>query len=153
MFEGLPIGPQEKWANEASDQPQSPGWKPHFKMEGLSSLQDLLRQGDWLIKVNLNDAYLTVPMHPDHQSCLCFTIKAVDYQLLLVHIATSIKNTIVFGIIATFNTNRRRRDMTLHMTVLSTDLVETYSNSFLSFIIQHPDNTKPVHAQLYQLQT
>ena len=53
---------------------------PHFKMEGLSTLQDLLRQGDWLAKVDLKDAYLTVPVCPEHQCYLRFTIGEVNYQ-------------------------------------------------------------------------
>ena len=40
----------------------------HFKMEGLHLLPDLLQQGDWMAKMHLKDAYLQVPIHPDHQS-------------------------------------------------------------------------------------
>lgn len=32
----------------------------HFKMEGIHTLRELLRQDDWLIKVDLNDAYFMV---------------------------------------------------------------------------------------------
>ena len=36
----------------------------HFKMEGLVTVRGLLRRGDWLVKVDLTDAYLIVPMFP-----------------------------------------------------------------------------------------
>ncbi|XP_056388255.1 uncharacterized protein LOC130283090 [Hyla sarda] len=44
----------------------------HFKMEGIHSLRDLLLPGDWLVKVDLKDAYLTVPIHPESQQFLRF---------------------------------------------------------------------------------
>ena len=34
---------------------------PHFKTEGISTLWDLLRVGDWMVKVDLKDAYFTIP--------------------------------------------------------------------------------------------
>ena len=53
---------------------------PHFKMEGLPTLQDLLRQGDWLVKVDLKDGYFMVPVHPDHHPYLRFVLEGVTYQ-------------------------------------------------------------------------
>ena len=53
---------------------------PHFKMEGLPTLRDLLWQGDWLVKVDLKDVYLTVPIHPEHQCYLQFRVEGVNYQ-------------------------------------------------------------------------
>ena len=30
---------------------------PHFKMEGIHTLKSLLEKGDWLVKIDLKDAY------------------------------------------------------------------------------------------------
>jgi hypothetical protein len=34
----------------------------HFKMEGIHMLQDLLKQGDFMAKIHLKDAYFAVPI-------------------------------------------------------------------------------------------
>ena len=36
---------------------------PHFKLESIQSLKDVLLQNDFMVKVDLKDAYLTVLMH------------------------------------------------------------------------------------------
>ena len=41
----------------------------HFKMEGLP---DLLQSGDWMVKMDIKDAYLQVPINPCHQPLLSF---------------------------------------------------------------------------------
>ena len=43
---------------------------PHFKMENIFSLRDISKKGDWLAKIDLKDAYLTVPMAEAHQKYL-----------------------------------------------------------------------------------
>jgi len=46
---------EEEWSDEASDQPEtveSMGGDPHFKMEGITTLGDLLHQEDWMVKVD-----------------------------------------------------------------------------------------------------
>ncbi|KAM4702972.1 uncharacterized protein WCC33_011531 [Rhinophrynus dorsalis] len=45
----------------------------HFKMEGIHILRDLLLLSDWMIKIDLKDAYLTVPMAPSSQIFLQFS--------------------------------------------------------------------------------
>lgn len=36
---------------------------PHFKMEDMKTAIGLIKQGDWLTKVDIKDAYLHVPLH------------------------------------------------------------------------------------------
>jgi len=52
----------------------------HFKMEGLHLLPDLLKSQDWMIKMDLKDAYLQVPIHPDHQHLLSFQWEGKIYK-------------------------------------------------------------------------
>ena len=42
----------------------------HFKMEGLVQLQDMLLSHDWMTKVDLKEAYYSVPIHPNSQDLL-----------------------------------------------------------------------------------
>ncbi|KZS07305.1 Uncharacterized protein APZ42_028995 [Daphnia magna] len=39
----------------------------HFKMEGVESLKQLICQDDWVVKLDLKDAYLAVPVRKEHQ--------------------------------------------------------------------------------------
>ena len=52
----------------------------HFKIEGLSMLKEIIRENDWLVKIDLKDAYLTLPMHVDSQPFLQFLWDGKKYQ-------------------------------------------------------------------------
>ena len=52
----------------------------HFKMEGIQSLRDIVLQGDFMIKLDLKDAYLAIPIHPTHQKYLSFRWRNQVYQ-------------------------------------------------------------------------
>ena len=54
--------------------------REHFKMEGLHTLPDLIQAQDWMIKLDLKDAYLQVPIHPDCQNLLQFQWEHKAYQ-------------------------------------------------------------------------
>ena len=49
-------------------------------MEEISTLRDLLRPGDWFVKVDLKDAYLTAPIDSSHQQYLRFMLDRESYQ-------------------------------------------------------------------------
>lgn len=53
---------------------------PHFKMEGLHMLPDLLRKGEFMAKLDLKDAYFSIPVQTIHQPFLQFTWKGRSYR-------------------------------------------------------------------------
>ena len=52
----------------------------HFHMETAQSVLQSLRSGDWLISLDLLDAYLQVPVHPQSRRFLRFCIGSQVYQ-------------------------------------------------------------------------
>jgi hypothetical protein len=63
----------------------------HFKMEGIHLLRDLLKKGDFLVKIDLKDAYLTVPIWKNHQKYLRFLWKdtMLEFACLPFGLATA----------------------------------------------------------------
>ena len=51
-----------------------------FHMETPQSVLRSIRQGNWLISLDLQDAYLQVPVHPESRRYLRFTMGGVPYQ-------------------------------------------------------------------------
>ena len=52
----------------------------HFKMEGIHLVKHLLQKGDWMIKLDLKDAYYAVPIHQEHRRYLHVRWKGATYQ-------------------------------------------------------------------------
>lgn len=52
----------------------------HFKMEGIHMLRDLLRKDDFMVKLDLKDAYFTVPVWINHQKYLRFLWKGTMWE-------------------------------------------------------------------------
>ena len=44
----------------------------HFKMESIRTVKGVMQKGDWLCKLDLKDAYLTIPSHQSQQPLLRF---------------------------------------------------------------------------------
>ena len=49
-------------------------------MEGINTLKSLLQKGDWLVKIDLKDAYFSVPVSQEHRRFLCFQVEEKLYQ-------------------------------------------------------------------------
>ena len=49
-------------------------------MENLETVRFLVRKGDWFVKLDLKDAYLTVPVHNSHQKYLRFQWEGRVFQ-------------------------------------------------------------------------
>ena len=56
--------------------------------QNLDSARFILRKEDWMAKLDLKDAYLTVPVHPSHHRFLRFARRGRIYQF----------NCIAFGL-------------------------------------------------------
>ena len=54
--------------------------RQHFKMEGAHMLPDILQVQDWMVKIDLKEAYYAVPVHPDSQGFLSFLWNQTQYQ-------------------------------------------------------------------------
>ena len=55
--------------------------KSPFKMETLQSVLLSVRCGDWMVSLDLKDAYLQVPVHPESRKCLRFLALGQVFQL------------------------------------------------------------------------
>ena len=54
----------------------------HFKMEGIHMLRDLVKPNDYMAKINLKDAYFTVPIWKEHQKFLHFLWKGTQWEFM-----------------------------------------------------------------------
>ena len=59
----------------------------HFKMEGLHTLKDILKQNNWLTKVDLKDAFFMVPMHDSCRPALRFLVLTISSSSHVCHSA------------------------------------------------------------------
>ena len=52
----------------------------HFRMETIQSVLLSVRQGDWMASIDLKEAYLQIPVHPDSRRFLRFVALGRVYQ-------------------------------------------------------------------------
>ena len=53
---------------------------PKFRLLTVSNLLHIIDPGDYLVSLDLSDAYLHVPIHPDHRKYLRFIFQGKHYQ-------------------------------------------------------------------------
>ena len=54
--------------------------KEKFTMEGLHTVRSLLRSGDYMMKLDLKDAYYAVPIHQDSRKYLRFQFEGTTFE-------------------------------------------------------------------------
>lgn len=52
----------------------------HFKMEGIHTVKDLLRRGDYMVRIDLKDAYFAIPICSQHRKYLRFRWRGQAYE-------------------------------------------------------------------------
>ena len=55
-------------------------WAPHFRMYTTGSVLSTVRKGDYAFKIDLQDAYFHVPIHPSSRKYLRFAFENKVYQ-------------------------------------------------------------------------
>jgi hypothetical protein len=55
---------------------------PHFKMETAQSIRQQISPLDWVVTLDMKDAYFHIPVHKDFQKYLKFSIQGVVYQFI-----------------------------------------------------------------------
>ena len=65
--------------------------KMPFKMETLHSTLLSVRRGDWMVSIDLRDAYLQIPIHPESRKYLRFMVfgKVFQFKTLCFGLATA----------------------------------------------------------------
>ena len=65
--------------------------KTPFKMETIQSTLLSVRRGDWMVSIDLKDAYLQIPIHPDSRKYLRFMAfeKVYQFKVLCFGLSTA----------------------------------------------------------------
>ena len=57
----------------------------HFKMQDLSQLKHIIQEGDWMCKLDLKDAYFTVPLDQNSRKFVRFQWKGNPYEFVCLY--------------------------------------------------------------------
>ena len=76
--------------------------KEKFKMEGLHTARSLQRKGDYMMKLDLKDAYYAVPIHPESRKYLRFQFKGTIYEFCCLPFGLSLAPRVFTRILRPF---------------------------------------------------
>ena len=103
--------------------------KSPFKMETLQSVLLSVRGGDWMVSLDLKDAYLQVPIHPDSSKYLRFVALNQVYQFKALCFGLSTAPQVFTRVMPPVSTFLHRLDIRIQHLFRRL----AYSNSFSSF--------------------
>ena len=72
----------------------------HFHMETPQSVLRSIRPGDWMISLDLQDAYLQVPVHRDSRRYLRFVVQGQTYQFRVLYFGLTTASQVFTRIMA-----------------------------------------------------
>ena len=52
-------------------------------MEGIHTLKEIVRPNDWMVQVDLKDAFFTVPIHNTHKQYLRFRFQGPEVLFVM----------------------------------------------------------------------
>ena len=96
-------GPEGLWVLATHHRPVYPehihGVTTHPYGDSSVRLRSI-RQGDWMISLDLQDAYLQVPIHPELRRYLRFTMGGVPYQFRVLYFGLTTTPQVFTGLMA-----------------------------------------------------
>ena len=88
---------------------------PHFKMETAQSIRKQLNPFEWVVTLDMKDAYFHVPVHKSFQKYLRFAIRGVVYQFVAMCFGLASAPLIFTKILRPFAMYLRKLAILIHL--------------------------------------
>ena len=88
---------------------------PHFKMETLKSITAALRIGEWAFTLDLQDAYLHIPVYQYHRQYLRFCVQGHHYQFRAMPFGLATAPRIFTKVMSAIGSFLHTRQIFMHM--------------------------------------
>ena len=85
-----------------------------FKMETPESIRTSLKQGEWVTSIDLSDAYLHIPIHPQSRKFLRFHHKETSYQFTSLPIGLAMAPLVFTSLVKEVKLLALKQDIRLH---------------------------------------